>query len=617
MRVTSGSYTGNGSDNRSITGLGFAPSMVLVKEAGGSDGILRLSTMSGDQSGPLDDEGYVSNAIQSLESDGFQVGTEEGVNESGSTYYWFAVEHAAGESTALRYTGDGTDNRSITGVSFPLDTVIVKGNGEKKAHARSSVMTGDTSIPLVSSGTKPDVIQAFESTGFQVGTDQGANKSGRTYDAWVLRAAAGTLAVGSYTGSGADNRSITGLGFSPSVVLVKRDGASAGVFRTTAHAGDLTSSLAGSTLANVLQALESDGFQVGTDASVNQNASTYYWFAWRSQVPDTTPPDPPTASPAGGTYTSTQTVTLSAESGATIRYTTDGTDPTATSPTYSSALTISTTTTLKATATDYASNVSSIRTETYTISSPGPPPPPPPSEGGEETVAAVQPKKTAAIRPKNAALPPPPPVPLPAPPPPPTPPTPTVPVVAVPLALTPTPSPLPILPPPSPTPTSATTTTVAPARRAPPPPRGGRVAAAFAANIFRIAPIAEAAPPELKPAWLIFRTVDTVLLSALASGFALALFATASVLILVTKRVNVRHAWHLVPLRPLRDYGSHFALAAPMDETNGVISIPFSHWKSLLQLKDHCLYILIAITGGKIVLAGLAAVTFGEWLARA
>ncbi|MBR4388877.1 MAG: endonuclease [Prevotella sp.] len=57
---------------------------------------------------------------------------------------------------------------------------------------------------------------------------------------------------------------------------------------------------------------------------------------------------PPTFSPAGGTYTTTQNVTLScATNGASIYYTTDGTTPSASSTPYESAITISTTTTLK------------------------------------------------------------------------------------------------------------------------------------------------------------------------------------------------------------------------------------------------------------------------------
>ncbi|MBP7796975.1 MAG: SBBP repeat-containing protein [Elusimicrobiales bacterium] len=77
----------------------------------------------------------------------------------------------------------------------------------------------------------------------------------------------------------------------------------------------------------------------------------------------------PTFSPGGGTYKTQQSVTIScATSGATIRYTTDGSNPSKTAGTiYTSEIIISKTTTLKAIAykTDWAT--SSVATATYTI----------------------------------------------------------------------------------------------------------------------------------------------------------------------------------------------------------------------------------------------------------
>lgn len=85
----------------------------------------------------------------------------------------------------------------------------------------------------------------------------------------------------------------------------------------------------------------------------------------------------PVASPAGGTYFATQTVTLTdSTSGAAICYTLDGTTPTATTAgtcdglTYSTPLTISSTTTLKAIGTKVAYLNSAVDTEVYTITPP-------------------------------------------------------------------------------------------------------------------------------------------------------------------------------------------------------------------------------------------------------
>ena len=76
----------------------------------------------------------------------------------------------------------------------------------------------------------------------------------------------------------------------------------------------------------------------------------------------------PTFTPAAGTYTEAQNVTIAcATDGATIYYTTDGNDPTTSSAVYSAPIAISQTTTVKAMAVKAGMNNSSIASATYTI----------------------------------------------------------------------------------------------------------------------------------------------------------------------------------------------------------------------------------------------------------
>ena len=80
----------------------------------------------------------------------------------------------------------------------------------------------------------------------------------------------------------------------------------------------------------------------------------------------------PTFSPAAGIYTSAQSVTISsATEGATIYYTTDGTEPTTNSTQYNGAISVSSSTTIKAIATAAGYDNSSVATATYTIVSIG------------------------------------------------------------------------------------------------------------------------------------------------------------------------------------------------------------------------------------------------------
>ena len=79
----------------------------------------------------------------------------------------------------------------------------------------------------------------------------------------------------------------------------------------------------------------------------------------------------PTFSPAAGTYNEAQSVTLSCTTdGATIHYTTDGSTPSESCPTYSGAIPVSTTTTIKAIAVKSGMDNSAVAEATYTINLP-------------------------------------------------------------------------------------------------------------------------------------------------------------------------------------------------------------------------------------------------------
>jgi len=75
----------------------------------------------------------------------------------------------------------------------------------------------------------------------------------------------------------------------------------------------------------------------------------------------------PTASPVAGTYTSNQSVTLSASGATSIRYTDDGTSPTCASTAYSSAMSVTSSKTIKALACYPNSVTSTIASFAYVL----------------------------------------------------------------------------------------------------------------------------------------------------------------------------------------------------------------------------------------------------------
>ncbi|HXC02464.1 MAG TPA: chitobiase/beta-hexosaminidase C-terminal domain-containing protein [Opitutaceae bacterium] len=111
-------------------------------------------------------------------------------------------------------------------------------------------------------------------------------------------------------------------------------------------------------------------------SSSGAGPSTFDWVNIQSWSGGTAPGSggttvaTPTFSPAGGTYTSAQSVSLSdSTSGATIYYTTNGTTPTTSSAVYSGAIAVSSgTVTIEALGAKSGDNNSSVASATYTIS---------------------------------------------------------------------------------------------------------------------------------------------------------------------------------------------------------------------------------------------------------
>lgn len=145
---------------------------------------------------------------------------------------------------------------------------------------------------------------------------------------------------------------------------------SGATIRYTTNGSDPTSSstvYTGPITVSATTTIKAKAFQSGLmDSGI---ASATYTISSTTQVAA------PTFNPAGGTYSSAQSVSIScATSGATIRYTTNGSDPTSSSTTYTGPITISSTTTIKAKAFKSGMTDSAMASAVYTISTTPPPP---------------------------------------------------------------------------------------------------------------------------------------------------------------------------------------------------------------------------------------------------
>ncbi len=187
-----GLYTGNSTDNRSITGVGFQPDFVIVRKCDGTDSAWwRTSDVAGDKSASFGGSSDASNCVQALEADGFQVGASSTVNQTGVDYAYLAVKKSA-LTAGGTYTGDGTDDRNITGVGFQPDAVWVKrtvSGGDFVS--RPSTESGDLTHFFLAYVAGANRIQSLLADGFQIGSDVDVNASGSTYRWWAWKA--GTL----------------------------------------------------------------------------------------------------------------------------------------------------------------------------------------------------------------------------------------------------------------------------------------------------------------------------------------------------------------------------------------------------------------------------------------
>lgn len=184
------------------------------------------------------------------------------------------------------YSGNGADYRAIA-VGFQPDFVIVKRDAAQWGVARTSTMAGDLTKSLSNAGLAAfaNGIQSLSSSGFVLGTDVSVNAGGSTYYWTAFKAAAGEMAVGSYTGNNGDDRNVPAP-FQPDYMWVLPQEAAHPAARTGAMGGggDLSCEFDAFCNTNWIQALIPTGFQVGNAAQVNSNAGTglYHYVAWKN-----------------------------------------------------------------------------------------------------------------------------------------------------------------------------------------------------------------------------------------------------------------------------------------------------------------------------------------------
>jgi len=227
-------YTGNYS-TQSITFDGsedMQPDMVWIKERSVSGNHQLQDSVRGTSKKLMpnssDAEGTESAYITSFDSDGFSIGQNNGINQSGVTNVaWCWKESATAGFDIVSYTGNGSARTISHSLSAKPGFFVVKGRSYGEEWECYHTSLGATKcLQLNADGGEDDLANRFNDTEpttsvFTVGDADAVNKSSETYIAYLFSEKQGFSKFGSYTGNGDADGGFIYLGFRPAWFMCK------------------------------------------------------------------------------------------------------------------------------------------------------------------------------------------------------------------------------------------------------------------------------------------------------------------------------------------------------------------------------------------------------------
>jgi len=292
-------YTGNGSDGRAVTGVGFQPNLVwianrdrstykpLYDSVAGATKMLRTNTD--------DAEGTFSTVLQSFDSDGFTVGTDSAHNHNNEDIVsWNWKEGASNGFDIVSFTPSSGTNTYSHSLGVKPDFIIFKSRGsDANWDVYSSALTAEYKLYLNGADLKIDsgFMNDTEPTSSVFSFNPG-NQDGNVHTALCFANVEGYSKAGMYTGNGSSNGVFIYTGFKPSYFLVKRTEDGGGQDWEVRDTGRNTYNPVGTRLIpnetyaeSALAAKDidfvSNGFKIRTNSSgVNSDGIEYVYLAF-------------------------------------------------------------------------------------------------------------------------------------------------------------------------------------------------------------------------------------------------------------------------------------------------------------------------------------------------
>jgi len=250
-------YSGN-SSTQTISGIGFQPDWTWIKHKNGATAHMLFDSIRGAlyriQSNSGNSETSAANTLTAWNSDGFALGNENDVNQSGRTYVawnWKAgtaftndasstgigsidssgtVNNDSGFSI-VTYAGNGTAGATIKhGLNSTPKMILIRnrdrGSSNWLVYQTSMSANGDYTLFLDSTSAKDNSQNYWGDTAptssvFSVGNRQENNQSGENIIAYCFAEKQGYSKFGSYVGNGNANGTFVYTGQKSAFIMLK------------------------------------------------------------------------------------------------------------------------------------------------------------------------------------------------------------------------------------------------------------------------------------------------------------------------------------------------------------------------------------------------------------
>ena len=314
-------YTGNGTTDRTVTGVGYQPDFVWIKNRTTNFGSRLLDSVRGATkelfSNVTNAETTNTEGLKSFDSDGFTLGNHGGTNENSSNFVawnWKAGGTASsntdGSTTTsvsanttagfsiISYAGNDTADSTIGhGLGVKPDFIIFKDRtATGRWHTYHSVL-GATKHMRLDATSDVDTATSFmndtepTSSVINLGTSAHVNGVSQDHIAYCFAEKKGFSKFGSYEGNGNSNGTFVYTGFKPAFVITKRADTGGDNWHMLDNKRDIDNpaekvlqpnenSAEGTTVTSYLDFL-SNGFKCrGTGSSINTSGLTYVYIAF-------------------------------------------------------------------------------------------------------------------------------------------------------------------------------------------------------------------------------------------------------------------------------------------------------------------------------------------------